>query len=61
MKQTQETALSSIPIPKPIEEFPQNKPDSYHMIAADMKIEFRYNTEASSLQEKMIKLCQQMI
>lgn len=60
MEITNNTQLSPTPVPQRIENFLYGKSDPYHMNAGGMNVELRYNSEAPSLQQKMIQLCQQM-
>lgn len=54
------TQSSPAPISQRIERFLQGKSDPYHMEASGIHVELRYKSEAPSLQQKMIQLCQQM-
>lgn len=48
------------PLPQRIQHFLRGKSDPYHTKASGLNVELRYKSEAPSLQEKMIQLCQQM-
>lgn len=52
--------LSPAPVSQHIPHFQQGKSHPYHLEANGIHVELRYKSEAPSLQQKMIQLCQQM-
>lgn len=59
MEITNTMPTSPIPVSQRIQDFLQKESDPYHMEAGGMNVELRYRSEAPSLQQKMIQLCQQ--
>ncbi|MFI3254806.1 MAG: hypothetical protein R3Y63_10785 [Eubacteriales bacterium] len=59
MKRQEKKQQFSVTAPQHVQEHLEKESNPYEMVVAGINIEFRYSSDAPSLQQKMIDLCRQ--